>query len=86
MGNAGKRDGEMTFGDILGDQPEKEPVFRKSQKKDRTDLLDRTPVVFVDAGHGGNDGGCLKEISSRRMLTLPSQSWWRTSSTMQASA
>ena len=56
----GKGTGEMTFGDILGDQPEKEPVFRKSQKKDRTDLLDRTPVVFVDAGHGGNDGGCLK--------------------------
>lgn len=55
-----KEMGEVTFGDILGEQPEKEPGFRKSQKKDRTDLLDMTPVVFIDAGHGGTDGGCLK--------------------------
>ncbi len=65
-----KQAGEITFTDILGNQNEKEPAFRKSQKKDRTDLLDRTPVVFVDAGHGGNDGGCLKGDIVEKDLNL----------------
>lgn len=51
---------EMTFEDIVGSQPEEEPVSRRSQKKERASLDNMTPVVFIDAGHGGSDGGCLK--------------------------
>jgi len=45
---------EIDFGAIQIEEPEPEEEEPIEEQKS-------TPVIFIDAGHGGNDGGCVED-------------------------
>lgn len=46
----------IAYDEIINDAPEEEEQEESAEpEKER-----RSPVIFIDAGHGGNDGGCFE--------------------------
>lgn len=46
---------EIDLHEKVEEQPAQEPAVEEKEV-----LQEATPVVFIDAGHGGNDGGCFE--------------------------